>query len=65
MKATFTPRLDLRCVDIDSAIRILIVDESGPGVEIRIHEDGSVTSGPLHDSIERFRSSPLWEEVLE
>ena len=46
-----------------SYIKALIIDESGPGVEIRIMSDGEVVSRPLEAGIEHYRSSPLWTEV--
>jgi hypothetical protein len=65
MKATFMPRSDLQVPEADDAIKILIIDETGLGVEIRIHEGGSVTSRPMTDDIKAFRMSCLWEEVLD
>lgn len=44
-------------------IKVLIIDESGPGVEIRVMSDGEVLSLPLEKGIEHYRSSPLWVEV--
>ena len=44
-------------------IKVLIIDESGPGVEIRIMTDGSVTSRPLDQGVEHFRNSFLWAEL--
>ena len=46
-----------------SYIKALIIDESGPGVEIRIMSDGEVVSRPLEHGVEHYRSSPLWSEV--
>jgi len=48
-----------------SYIKVLIIDESGPGVEIRIMSDGQVQSLPMEKGIEHYRSSPLWIEVKE
>ena len=45
-------------------IKVLIIDESGPGVEIRVMSDGEVLSLPLEKGIEHYRSSPLWIEVI-
>lgn len=44
-------------------IKVLIIDESGPGVEIRIMSDGEVVSTPLEKGVEHYRASPLWVEV--
>ena len=46
-----------------SYIKALIIDESGPGVEIRIMSDGEVVSRPLEHGVEHYRASPLWVEV--
>lgn len=46
-----------------SYIKALIIDESGPGVEIRIMSDGEVVSRPLEHGVEHYRNSPLWTEV--
>ena len=48
-----------------SYIKALIIDESGPGVEIRVMSDGQVLSLPLEKGIEHYRESPLWHEVTE
>jgi hypothetical protein len=44
-------------------IKVLIIDESGPGVEIRVMSDGQVLSLPLDKGVEHYRSSPLWAEL--
>lgn len=44
-------------------IKVLIIDERGPGVEIRIMSDGQVLSLPLEKGVEHYRASPLWTEV--
>lgn len=44
-------------------IKALIIDESGPGVEIRVMSDGEVMSSPLEKGVEHYRNSPLWTEV--
>jgi len=44
-------------------IKALVIDESGPGVEIRVMSDGQVESRPLEKGIEHYRNSPLWTEV--
>lgn len=49
----------------DLLIEVLVIDESGPGVEIRIMSDGQVLSYPLSQGVEHYRSSPLWEEIVD
>jgi len=44
-------------------IKALVIDESGPGVEVRIMSDGQVLSLPLDKGVEHYRSSPLWVEL--
>lgn len=46
-------------------IKALIIDESGPGVEIRVMSDGEVLSLPLEKGAEHYRNSPLWMEVTQ
>lgn len=44
-------------------IKALVIDESGPGVEIRVMSDGEVVSRQLEKGVEHYRNSPLWVEV--
>jgi hypothetical protein len=46
-------------------IKVLVIDESGPGVEVRIMSDGRVLSFPLEKGVEHYRSSPLWVELID
>jgi len=66
MSVTFVPELeDMIAPILNSApyIKVLIIDESGPGVEIRVMSDGQVLSLPLDKGVEHYRSSPLWVEL--
>lgn len=64
MRASFMPANEEEFVERNlSYIKILIIDESGPGVEIRIMNDGTVLSCPLTSGVAHFRSSPLWIEI--
>jgi energy-converting hydrogenase Eha subunit B len=71
MRATFMPTeedqaiwADMFAVDPElNFIKVLIIDESGPGCEIRIYANGMVQSLMLGRGIEHYRSSPLWVEV--
>lgn len=72
MRATFRPANEDSLLEAESQvfggmpfIKALIVDESGPGVEIRIMSDGNVLSLPLTSGVEHYRSSPMWEEILD
>lgn len=73
MSVTFVPADEdtLRVLEAMNAvfgqrayIKVLIIDESSPGVEIRVMSDGEVLSLPLEKGIEHYRSSPLWIEVI-
>ncbi len=44
-------------------IKALVIDESGPGVEIRVMSDGQVLSLPFEKGVEHYRASPLWVEL--
>jgi hypothetical protein len=67
VKATFRPTF--LCEDGDEPtpdmIQALIIDESGGGVEIRIMQNGTISSHELTAGVEHYRLSPLWEEVIE
>lgn len=64
MSVTFVPAAE-DCIAATLYIKALIIDESGPGVEIRVMSDGQVLSLPLEKGIEHYRESPLWHEVTE
>ncbi len=72
VSVTFVPVMEEDLVEIQNAyggayIKALIIDESGPGVEIRIMSDGEVISRPLAigEGVEHYRSATMWEEVVD
>lgn len=67
MKATFRPVFfgDDTMSTPDDTIQVLIIDESGDGVEIRILQNGTVSSHALTAGVEHYRLSPLWEEIID
>lgn len=71
MSVTFVPADEDTLLEAMSAvygspsyIKVLVIDESGPGVEVRIMSDGQVLSLPLEKGVEHYRSSPLWQELV-
>lgn len=69
MSVTFVPADEDTLLEAQAAvygtaayIKVLVIDESGPGVEVRIMSDGQVLSLPLDKGVEHYRSSPLWVE---
>ena len=70
MSVTFVPADEDTLLEAQSAIygttayiKALVIDESGPGVEIRVMSDGQVLSLPLDKGVEHYRASPLWTEL--
>lgn len=63
MSVTFTPADEDLFYGHEVYIKALVIDESGPGVEIRVMSDGQVLSLPLEKGVEHYRSSPLWVEL--
>jgi hypothetical protein len=72
MSVTFVPADEDTLLEAMSAvyggpvlayIKALVIDESGPGVEVRIMSDGQVLSLPLEKGVEHYRASPLWVEL--
>jgi hypothetical protein len=63
MSVTFTPANEDTFGVFGTYIKALVIDESGPGVEIRVMSDGQVLSLPLEKGVEHYRASPLWVEL--
>ncbi len=67
-RGTFRPSeeaLEAYGLSNERHIQVLVVDESGPGVELRIWNDGALESLPLTQGVDHYRNSPLWEEVVD
>lgn len=68
MSVTFVPADEdalLEAMATTAYIKALVIDESGPGVEIWVMSDGQVLSLPLEKGVEHYRSSPLWMELVD
>ena len=67
MSVTFVPAQHVEDLEAYAVtyIKALVIDETHPGVEIRIMSDGQIVSRPLEHGVEHYRNNPLWAEVKE